>query len=166
MSESQSLPAAWTADSKAVLFTSDRNGKMGIFKQGLEQDAAETVVSGSEAAYTPRLSPDGSWVLYTIAPTEAGYSAPQRLMRVPVNGGPPELLLKAPIYDTHRCSTSPATLCAIAELSQDHKELVFTALDPIKGKVREIARFGIDSNMAYSYTWSLSPDGTRIAIEK
>ncbi|HWU37190.1 MAG TPA: hypothetical protein VN203_06025, partial [Candidatus Acidoferrum sp.] len=40
------LPLAWTPDSKAVLFESNRNDTWGIFKQGISQEAAEAVVTG------------------------------------------------------------------------------------------------------------------------
>jgi eukaryotic-like serine/threonine-protein kinase len=62
--EASDMPAAWTPDSKAVLFMSDRNGTWGIFKQGISQDTAEPVVTGPQDAYFPRLSPDGAWILY------------------------------------------------------------------------------------------------------
>jgi Tol biopolymer transport system component len=37
-SEAQDWPFAWTADSKAVIFMSDRKGRYEIFKQGLDQE--------------------------------------------------------------------------------------------------------------------------------
>jgi len=41
---------------------------------------------------------------------------------------------------------------------------VFSVLDPIKGRGRELAKFATDP-LGY-YHWDLSPDGTRIAILK
>jgi Tol biopolymer transport system component len=86
-----------------------------------------------------------------------------RLMRMPVTGGPPELVLTAS-FNGYWCARSPSTLCAFAERTPDRKELVFTAFDPIRGKGQELSRFGTDPNADYG--WSLSPDGTRIAICK
>src|SRR5207249_12254776 len=43
--EADELPAAWTADSKAVIFFSDRNGHWCVFKQALDQDSAEVLVT-------------------------------------------------------------------------------------------------------------------------
>jgi hypothetical protein len=53
-------------------------------------------------------------------------------------------------------------LCAIAEQSQDRKQLIFTALDSLNGRGQELTRFDINPN-GY-YVWSLSPDGARIAV--
>jgi len=85
-------------------------------------------------------------------------------MRMPVTGGPPELVLTARLHGSAWCARSPSTLCAFAEQTPDRKELVFTAFDPIRGKGNELARFATDPNADYG--WSPSPDGTRIAIIK
>jgi hypothetical protein len=87
-----------------------------------------------------------------------------RLMRIPVTGGPPELVLTARLYNFW-CARSPSTLCAFAERTTDRKEVVFTTFDLISGKGHELARFATDPNADY-FGWSLSPDGTRIAIIK
>ena len=86
--EAYDEPTAWTPDSKAVLFTSDRNGRLGIFKQGISQDTAEPVVTGPQDAIFPRLSADGAPILYVEVPKAAiGSSTPFRLMRIPATGG-------------------------------------------------------------------------------
>jgi len=41
---------------------------------------------------------------------------------------------------------------------------VFTAVDPLKGLKRELAR--VETDPAAEYDWELSPDGTRIVIRK
>jgi Tol biopolymer transport system component len=84
LSEGENMPLDWTADSKAVIFTSNRNGHWGIFRQSLDADAAEPIVSGPEDALGGRVSPDGAWVLYETAPRNAGPSTP--LMRVAITG--------------------------------------------------------------------------------
>jgi serine/threonine protein kinase/Tol biopolymer transport system component len=162
LTESWDHPTAWTRDSTAVVFFSDRKGHGSIFKQSLEKDTAELIETGSENAIIPRMSPDGTWILYLVHPTEGGISAPLRLMRVPASGGPSEFVLTANIVDTHRCARSPATVCAIAERSADRKQLVFTAFDPIKGRGRVLTR--LDADPSADYVWDLSPDGTRIAL--
>ena len=48
----------WTADSKAVLFESKRNGNPDIFKQDISQRDAETIVGTPEHETHPSLSPD------------------------------------------------------------------------------------------------------------
>jgi hypothetical protein len=50
----------------------------------------------------------------------------------------------------------------IGEYNRDHTQLVFTAFDPMKGRLQELFRYGIDS--AAGYSWALSPGGSRIAV--
>jgi Tol biopolymer transport system component/DNA-binding winged helix-turn-helix (wHTH) protein len=172
LTEAYNMPTAWTSDSKAVIFSSDRNGHWGIYKQELNRDSAETLVI-SDVPLGGRTSPDGKWMLYSIASNENTNSAHTqyyvrptvRLMRIPVTGGPAELVLTARLLESGPwCARSPSTLCAFAEQTPDRKELVFTAFDPIRGKGQELARFGTDPNADYG--WSLSPDGARIGITK
>jgi eukaryotic-like serine/threonine-protein kinase len=114
------------------------------------------------------VSPDGAWVLYLVYPKE-GIGLPQQqvqIMRVPVTGGPRQLVLTAPLYGWHSCAVSPASFCAMAEQASDRKQLVFSAFDPVKGRGRELARFDIDPGGRQNYYWVLSPDGTRIAVIK
>jgi hypothetical protein len=58
--EAFDLPTAWTPDSKAVLFDSNRNGTFGIFKQGIGQETSEPVVTGPQVASGSRRSADGA----------------------------------------------------------------------------------------------------------
>ncbi len=160
--ESWDHPTAWTPDSKSVIFFSDRKGRSSIFKQSLGEDTPERIDTEAGEAINPRMSPDGTWLLYLVRPKEGGSSAPVRLMRVPITGGPSHLVLTAAIVGTHRCAKSPATLCAIAERSSDGKQLVFTAFDPVRGRGSELVRVDVDQNAGY--VWDLSPDGTRIAL--
>jgi serine/threonine protein kinase/Tol biopolymer transport system component/DNA-binding winged helix-turn-helix (wHTH) protein len=158
-------PEAWTPDSKAVLISSDRDGHLGIYRQLAGTDAAEPIATGSDNAWAPFISPDGSWILYMVYPETAG-SGPTRVMRVPLAGGPPqEVLTSAGVVDAPRCARSPASLCAIAERTQDARQIVFMAFDPLKGRGRELTRFAIDPNDP-DFIWNLSPDGSRIALLK
>ena len=155
----------WTADSKSVLFFSDRDGAEGLFKQTLGQNTAERITNSKEDGYVVDacVSPDGSWVFYRSIP-EGGPAVPARLMRVPITGGSPELALTANLEGGPRCAKSPATLCAIAERSTDRKQLVFADFDPVKGQGHELAE--LKTEAAADYQWDLSPDGTRIAVLK
>ena len=69
-SEGFNAPTDWTSDSKAVIFASDRNGHWGIYKQELNRDSAETLVT-SDASVGGRTSPDGKWILYYASPNES-----------------------------------------------------------------------------------------------
>jgi serine/threonine protein kinase len=167
LDESWNHPYAWTADSNAVLFLSTRSGVVELLKQSLGRDTVEPLITlrKDEGLGSAFLSPEGSWILYTVSPKDSGPSVPDKLMRVPIAGGSPQLVLtSANIEEKPRCARSPATLCAIAERSTDRKQLEFTAFDPVKGRGRELARSSTDATT--DYHWDLSPDGTRIALLK
>lgn len=169
--EASDVPFAWTPDSKAVLFLSDRNlagklfaleGNGGIFKQGVGQDSAEPIAIGTQNAYEPRLSADGAWILYGEAPrTAVGPSTQDRLMRIPVGGGVPQLVLEMQRDWDHRCARAPASLCVVFESSQDEKRLIVTAFDPVKGRGKVLRTMPKDPNLGCC---ALSPDGTTFQI--
>jgi serine/threonine protein kinase len=160
VSERWNVPSAWTADSKAVVFSSKFNGEVGIFQQHLDEDTPHPLVTGLESVsdHTP-LTPDGSWFLYTS--TASGPAATEQLMRVPTAGGSPQPIIPGDGYGV-RCARPPATLCALAESSAAGTQLIFTTFDPLKGRGGEITRLDVTPD-PYS-TWDLSPDGTRFAV--
>ena len=157
-------PVAWTADSKYVLFTSDRNGTAlsGIFKQAVNQETAEPVVGPRNIAPIPRVSADGAWILYPEFQKTIG---PLRLMRVPVGGGVPQFVLETWTGSDYRCAIAPASLCAIRETSQDQKHTTVTAFDPLKGRGKVLRTIENDPKTGWSGS-ALSPDGTAFGISK
>jgi len=165
LDERQDFPGAWAADSKAVLFDSDRTGSFNIFKQALDQDSAEPLTAGSESKSTPRLSPDGSWILYSVlaSGSKVSPSAPWHLMRMPVGGGPSQLVLEARGIDDYHCAPAPAARCVLGERSADGKQLLLTTFDPVKGRGHEVGK--IEERMGPgTVSWDLSPDASRIAF--
>jgi serine/threonine protein kinase/Tol biopolymer transport system component len=164
--EADDSPSAWTPDSQAVLFASDRNGTQSIFKQGLSQDTAEPLVTGQQGAGSPRLSPDGARILYLEVPkTAIGASTPRRLMRVPVSGGTPQFVLETRNNLDFRCSRAPASVCLIVEASQDKRHLTFTEFDPLKGRGKVLRTMQKDPTASFAGT-DISPDGTTFAISR
>jgi hypothetical protein len=171
LSDSRDTPLAWTSDSKQIFFLSTRNGHVGIFKQALYAGTAEPVVTGTQDAVNFYLSPDGTWVLYVLAP-DVRAATPVSLRRVATTGGPSQLVYQAATHDQesslldgdYRCANYPATLCAVSDLTADHKQLIFIAFDPTNGRGRELGRFDVDARA--DYDWALSPDGSRIVIRK
>ena len=161
--EYDDLPYAWTRDSKAVLIRSYRDGRTEILKQPLDQDSAETLVTGKNIS-EPRLSSDGSWALYSVSPDNAGPTTPVNLVRVPTSGGPTHLVLTSRGLMDWRCALSPATLCVLTEGSPDQRQLTFIAFDPIEGRGRELMK--IETDPAGIYSFGLSPDASRLAVEK
>ena len=163
--EHSEWPEQWTPDSRAVVFWSDRNGSWDIFKQTLDKDAAaELLPLGSEPKYYSSFSPDGQWILYMALPEARfpGGSVPVRIMRVPVSGGPPQLVLTALGTTDIRCTRAPANLCVFDEQQQGH--VMFTSVDPIKGRGRALATMEMESSMAIP--WDLSPDGSQVVMTR
>ncbi len=170
LSDGQEYPAAWAPDSNTIVFVSNRLGTWGIFKQSIDTDEAQTLLTGFRDRVEARISPDGRWILCQLFTSLTS----GQLIRIPLTGGDPQLVLTlmtapeespmmgARAHEPPRCSRSPATLCAIGERTADGQQLVLTAFDPIKGRGSELIRVRVDPTAAYK--WDLSPDGTRIAI--
>ena len=161
--EHSEWPERWTSDSRAVVFWSDRDGSWDIFKQTLDKDAAaELLPLGPGPKYYSSFSPDGHSILYMALPEERlpGGSIPVRIMRVPASGGPSQLVLTALGTTDIHCTRAPANLCVFDEQQQGHR--VFTSVDPVKGRGRELASMDIEPSMTSA--WDLSPDGSRIVV--
>jgi Tol biopolymer transport system component len=154
------FPGDWTADSKAVIFESDWNGKPNIFKQSIIAAEPEPLVVGRKGAGAPRISPDGAWVLYAEREAASANSGTPkyRLMRVPVSGGSPQFVLETRNATVSRgnfnCSRSPANVCVLREASSDQKRLMLLAFDPYTGTQKMLR--SIDPE----FDGMLSPDGT------
>ena len=160
LTEDWNVPSAWTADGKDVVFISDRNGSKGIFKQSLDSDTAEPIVTGLADWTSLHVSSDGAWVLYTVSRKESGFSWVD-LLRVPITGGVAELVLKAQPGAMFHCARAPAHLCAIGERTDDSKQLVLTAFDPATGRGAPLIKL---DDFSANYLWDLSPDGTQVAF--
>jgi Tol biopolymer transport system component len=87
------MATAWLSDSRTVLFASNRNGTWTLFRQAIDETTADVLV-GVHSVYLPWLSADGSQVLYLSQTDPANPSVPISLMRLPVTGGPPQLVLR------------------------------------------------------------------------
>lgn len=159
--EAKDVPYAWTPDSKAVLFSSDRNGKWGVFKQGIGEDTAQPVIVGPRDVYLPRVTPDGAWILYAETPKGEIDARNGPLMRIPLSGGAPEIVLERHNDENYECAQAPAIACVIIEESRDAKNWTITAFDPIKGRGRVLRRVPKDADAIAD---GLSPDGRIFAI--
>ena len=185
LSDADELPVAWAPDSKAVIFESNLNGAPGIFRQELDKDAAEPIISTSVASSpataeeenraAASVSPDGLWLLYPVFPRDIRASDTADLMRARLSGGAAQLVFRAPLYDAPRCTKLPANFCVLAELAPGGGQLIFTKFDPVEGRANELTRFEIgpntytgngDDTSSNGFVWDLSPDGNRIAVLK
>src|SRR5438270_10977674 len=88
LDENENIPTAWTPDSKAVLFSSDRNGRREIFKQAIDQDLPESLASSSSDDLShPTLTPDGSEILYISTPKAQSSETLSSIVAIPLAGG-------------------------------------------------------------------------------
>jgi serine/threonine protein kinase len=153
---------AWTPDSQAVVFESNRKGSFNIFKQRLDQLAAQPLVVGRESATRGRFTPDGAWLLYVLGNTTSTW----QLMRMAASGGPSEVVLEGQGLENYYCTPPAPNLCVAGEREQN--QLVFYAFDPAqkllpggipRSHLRELAK--TDYNPT---DWGLSPNGASIAM--
>jgi DNA-binding winged helix-turn-helix (wHTH) protein/Tol biopolymer transport system component len=152
----ESLATAWTADSRAVLFVSDRNGTWKLFKQNIDETTAEVLVEGGSLRL-PRLSADGLKVLYLVESERGDHSSSASLMSKPLAGGPPRLVLREDGISNYQCARVRSQLCIFSKfVGSDH---ILVSFDLEHGAGREITR--IPSGGSH---WSLSPDGSRLAL--
>ena len=156
LDERDDHPSGWTRDSKSLYFSSNRQGTPDIYRQGAEDRTAEVVIGGPGREAGAELSPDGSCLLYVTRPP-ASESSPARVMRIPVAGGPPEVVVEQKHLLGFDCPRAPGASCILL-LYQDGK-ISFFAFDPLKGRQREIG----EAHPAQP-VWSVSPDGARIAF--
>ena len=159
--EGRNIPSGWARDG-SVVFVSDSLGRAALFAQHLGTDTPRLITDAPGILGAARPTYDGASVLFIVAP--AGFrSRTPRLMRVPLAGGAPQEVTSGEFVNGGaRCSVQPAELCAIAEWSADHKELIFTAVNPVGGRAHELTR--VDVSGFADARWDLSPDGTRIAV--
>jgi Tol biopolymer transport system component len=161
LDERNDWPTAWSPDSRAIFFVSDRSGKYEIYRQALDEQSAQTFVTNSRVNGAARLSADGRWLIYcSWDKTEhVGTSAPSQICRTPVTGGPSQVIATtAHVWGNLACAQAPDTMCIIGEQTNDERQLVLTAIDPVKGKGPEITRIPLS-------VWGLSPDGSTIAFK-
>lgn len=162
--EAADSPTAWTADSRYVLFASNRNGKWGVFRQAITGASAEPLVTGMEFVNLPRLSPDGAWVLY-MGSVESGGTSRLRVMRVSVKGGLPRFLFEPRNdYFDLSCAKAPATFCTVLEESADHQHFTLTAVDPVRGRGKLLRTAAV--GFFGSFGSGLAPDGSTFAMAR
>ena len=144
-------PGAWSPDSETLFYTSSRQN-VGIYRRRISSDTAELFAGGYSA---DSVSPDGAWLL---AMDRVRDPSKRRLCRIPVSGGPPETVLTPAGPGEVQCALSGSRVCILSEAIG--KQEVFSSVDPLRGRLEELAK--IDGGE--TTLWSLSPDGSRIAL--
>lgn len=154
------FPHAWTPDSRAVIFESDRDGNFDLFRQSPEEQVPETMVAAPSDDVLAQAAPGGRWLLYESGSADGKWSQWQ-LTRVPLSGGEPQKILDGDPRIQFRCPVAASGGCVLRE-DQAHRQFVFYALDPIKGRGRELARTSWTTNLVGD--WDVSPDGFTVAM--
>jgi Tol biopolymer transport system component len=157
LDENENIPTAWTPDSKAVLFSSDRNGRREIFKQAIDQDLPESLASSSsEDLSHPTLTPDGSEILYISTPKTQSSETRSSIMAIPLAGGVARKVLTDFQIWNLQCASLQSTTC-IYSITKGVATQTFR-FDARDGHVTGPLQTDPDCN------WSLSPDGSQRAI--
>ena len=146
-------PRAWSPDSETLFYISSQS--RGIYRRRISSDAAELFAGGPEYYSSASLSPDGAWLMATGNIREPNQ---RRLLRIPLSGGPSETVLTQTAPGEVQCAFSGARICVLSE--EIEKQVVFSSVDSLRGRVGELAK--IDGGP--ETWWSLSPDGSRIAL--
>jgi DNA-binding winged helix-turn-helix (wHTH) protein/Tol biopolymer transport system component len=151
---------AWTPDSKAVLFLSDRTGPLHLFKQDINQTQSELLVGGDDVLAIPRLDPTGNYLLYLVMPKRGQASDSVKIRRMPLNGGPSQVVMQAPGIWNHQCARMPAMLCIYTPNEPNQQR--FFAFDPVTGASKELPLAKVSTDPEKP-NWNLSPDGNYLA---
>jgi hypothetical protein len=146
------LPTSWTTDNRHVVFTSFRNGTADVFMQDVGSDTAIPLAAGPGFQGEAHVTADGKWVLYAATPPD-GRGTADRILRLPVDGGEPAVVMQSDAYVTHSCALRGP--CFVVERTGG--EDTVSVLEPSK-KGREL--FKIPASNAID----MSPDGTRMAF--
>jgi hypothetical protein len=141
---------------------SSRDGTAHIFKQAIDQTQPELLVGGNERLFIPRLNPDATELLYLIMPDPGQGSQNVRIMRMPLAGGTPQMVLEAPWILNLQCARLPSRLCIYSRCEFNQKG--FLAFDPVTGASSGLSDAKITSTGCDN--WSLSPDGKYLATTR
>jgi len=167
LDQETNYPHAWTADSRAVIFESNRGGGFDLFKQGIDQRTPQVIVATPRTEVLPQLSPDGRFVLYAAGPPTGSEqpwhysSGDYELLRVPVDGGEPQEVPIGGPLDEFRCALGAGKRCVLRTTVPGDSRTYYD-LDPVRGKGVELARVGW--SVEFLGDWDISPDGSQLAI--
>lgn len=165
----EDFPRAWTPDSQAVLLDSNRTGHWEIFKQALDSGSDEPFVAGPDDQFSPRLSPDGAWLLYLDRARNWREPQPVSMMRVRTSGGVPQAVLKASQFSEwglrFECPHRAGLPCILAQ--RQGRQIVLRAFDPKVGFQNGSNELGRTEYVPHlHFDWCLAPDGSGIAWVK
>ena len=185
LDDRRNLPYEWTPDGKAVLYISNREGKYRIYKQTVGSGTPEVLDTGADVPNVLRLNPERTKVLYTALKRRGemsqldgphGSTGPQgksdmggmqegeifQILQVPLGGGASQPVLEWPEINNFQCARAPSQECVFS--SYANGALEFYEFDSENGKSNLM--FKISDPEWSLYNWTLSPDGTQMALAK
>ena len=157
---------AWTPDSKAVIYTSDRNGQDQLFRHEVDRDSAELIASGKGVFDFGQVSPDTRSLLF-LSHERKQDNTESRVMRMPLGGGRAQEVSTGPDLDSLQCSSAAGGSCIISQTrgltSRVYLFDVVRGWGPlvIETKLDAGGLFGLDHG---SSRGSISPNGSHIAL--
>jgi serine/threonine protein kinase len=169
LDDNYNLPMTWTADSREVIYSSQRASNWLMFRQALDPGSAPQPLTpaADKNFYVARLSPNGAWILLEGKPTGSHEIA---LYRVDLRGGAPQLLFNTETFVQFWCTNKAANFCVFGRPSAGKNELVIVAFDPLNGPGKELVRIPIEpgssADIGFDYWWQISPDGSQIGVVK
>lgn len=165
----------WTPDSKGVIVAQNRNDGYSLYKQRLDSDTSDAIVSsmaGLADFATP--TPDSKWILALIWPVSGGKvverpKVPLPIVRIPLGGGTPETVLQLLRPSPISCTRPPSNMCVIIEQTDDKKQMIVSDFDAITGRGSERGSFDLARDIdtfVDNLICAISPDGRRLAIAR
>jgi DNA-binding winged helix-turn-helix (wHTH) protein/Tol biopolymer transport system component len=154
--------SSWTADSTAVVFSSNRNAHSDVFRQELGQRRATPLVESTRDKGDAIFSPDGAFVLYDEQVAGSGSSpwdAAMRIARAPVSGGAAQTVLEQRGLAFYGCSRA-SDRCVMGVWRPQALDVY--ALDALRGKGARLATMDAQPDTTH-YRFALSPDGATLA---
>ena len=162
LAERRNFPYTWTPDGKSIIFVSDRDGSRHLYRQALDQAAPDLLVGGDNNVSIARLDAEGTGILYLTGPPSNDPAQDMRLMRLPLAGGTPQMILRAQGINNFQCARTPSHTCILSRIGENR--ILFATFDPVTGKQMQI--HSIDDPEWFLLNWTLSPDGHTLALAK
>jgi WD40 repeat protein len=145
-------PNAWI-DGQTLLFDSVQQTR-GIYKSRIASEASELVLGGATDYGGATVSRNGDWIIAFAGESGTGR---MKLIRTPLSGGNQQEIIEVTAPAHVHCASSGTHTCILSEMIG--KQTVFSLIDPIQGRIGAVAK--VD---AVELNWSLSPDGSKIAM--
>ena len=163
LDDRKDMPYGWTADSRSVIFISNRDGAYHIFRQDIDKTTPEVVVGGNESSLIARMNPAQDGVMY-LASADSGHKTPPfRLMEQPLAGGEARKILEGAMISNFQCAFLPSRVCLVSDTPAPCL-LVIYQFDEQTGAKKELVR--AQENDCFYFNWTLSRDGKYLAIAR